>query len=189
MTASASDLLLRLALDLASLWVLLRHAFLRRGGDPSRLLMLVAFNLVLFLIAHLLSAVEMTMGTAFGLFAVFSLLRIRTEGISSRDMTYLFLVIALGLLSAVARPGVGVLAALAAAIPGLALVLESGWVVPVETSHEVVYDNLALLAPEQREAVVADLRARTGMPVTRVEIHRVDLLRKVAHLHAYGPLP
>lgn len=189
MTAAASDLLLRLALDLAALWVLLRHAFLRRGGEPSRLLMLVAFNLVLFLIAHLLSVVELTMGAAFGLFAVFSLLRIRTEGISSRDMTYLFLVIALGLLAAVARVGAGVLAALAAAIPALALLLESGWVVPLETSHEVVFDNLTLLAPEQRAALVAELRARTGLPVTRVEIHRVDLMRKVAHLTAYGPVP
>lgn len=187
MTPSATDLLTRLALDLAALWVLLRFAFLRRGGEPGRLLMLVAFNLVLFLIAHLLNQVEMTMGAAFGLFAVFSLLRIRTEGISSRDMTYLFLTIALGLLSAVAQPGTAVLAGLAAAIPALALVLESGWVAPLELRHEVVYDTLALLAPEQRGALLEDLRTRTGMRLTRVEVHRIDLARGIAHLHAYGP--
>lgn len=182
-----ATLLVRIAIDVGALALLLRGAFLRRGGDPSRLLMLVAFNLVLFLVAHLLNQVEMTMGAAFGLFAVFSLLRVRTEGISSRDMTYLFLAIALGLLTAVATPGALMLAGLAAAIPAVAWLLESGWVVPVESAHDVVYDRLPLLAPESREALLADLRARTGLPVHRVEIQRIDLLREVAHLVAYGP--
>jgi len=189
LSPSLADLLLRLVINLAALVVLLRWAFLRRGGDPSRLLTLAAFNMVLFLIAHLLNRVEMTMGAAFGLFAVFSMLRVRTEGISSRDMTYLFLGIALGLVTAVADPGPVALPLLAGVIPALALVLESGWVVPVEASHEVVYDRLPLLAPGARNELLADLTARTGLPVTRVEIQRIDLLKEVAHLQAYGPLP
>ena len=187
-SASFPDLLLRLAIDVAALVVLLRGGFLRRGGDPSRLLMLVAFNVVLFLIAHLLNQVEMTMGAAFGLFAVFSMLRVRTEGISSRDMTYLFLGIALGLVTAVANPGPVMLALLAAFLPLVALLLESGWIVPVETSHEVIYDRVALLAPGARAELLADLKARTGIPVARVEIQRIDLLKDVAHLQVYGPL-
>ena len=186
--SSVVDLLFRLLIDLVALVVLLRGAFLRRGGDPSRLLTLAAFNVVLFLIAHLLNQVEMTMGAAFGLFAVFSMLRVRTEGISSRDMTYLFLGIALGLVTAVADPGPVALPLLAGVIPALALVLESGWLVPVEASHEVIYDRLALLAPAARAELLADLRARTGIPVTRVDVQRIDLLKDVAHLQVYGPL-
>ncbi len=177
----------RLAIDLAALFLLVRGAFLPRGGDPGRLLMLMSFNIVLFLMAHLLGEVQMTMGAAFGLFAVFSLLRFRTEGISLRDMTYLFLAIALALLAAVGPPRGWALAGLAAVIPVVAILLESGWLFPVETAHAVDYDRLPLLAPEARAALLEDLRARTGLRVHRVEIRRIDLVREVAHLVAYGP--
>jgi hypothetical protein len=63
----------------------------------------IVFNLVIFFICFLLNKVELSMGAALGLFAVFSMLRYRTEGISIKDMTYLFLVIAMGLISAVTK--------------------------------------------------------------------------------------
>ncbi len=93
----------RISIDLVSVFILIRFIYYPIYKNREFFFTFFIFNLIIFLITFLLNKVEMSMGAAFGLFAVFSMLRYRTEGISMKDMTYLFLVIAMGLITAVSK--------------------------------------------------------------------------------------
>ena len=141
----SGDLAGRFALDLATLVVLVRFIHFRFYRRSDLFLTFFALNLIVFLVTLLLNRVEMTMGAAFGLFAVFSMLRYRTEGLTARDMTYLFLVIGLGLLMAVAPGGWVLLLGIAGVMVVGTVALETGVLAPRERSHPVMYDNIALV--------------------------------------------
>src|SRR3954470_4357218 len=93
----------RLLIDLATIFVLVRLIYYPLYKQSEFFFMFVIFNLIIFMISFLLNKVDLSMGAAFGLFAVFSMLRYRTESISIKDMTYLFLCIAIGLVTAVTK--------------------------------------------------------------------------------------
>ena len=94
---------IRLAIDLSTIYLLVNVIYVKYNKKSDFIFTYYIFNLVIFLITFLLNKVEMSMGAAFGLFAVFSMLRYRTEDISMKNMTYLFLCIALGLINAVSK--------------------------------------------------------------------------------------
>src|SRR3954468_15655664 len=99
----ASRIGFRLLIDLATVAVLVRLIYYPLYKQSEFFFMFVIFNLIIFMISFLLNKVDLSMGAAFGLFAVFSMLRYRTESISIKDMTYLFLCIAIGLVTAVTK--------------------------------------------------------------------------------------
>jgi hypothetical protein len=175
----------RLAIDLVCVFVLIRVIYYRAYQRADLFLTFFAFNLVIFLIAYVLNSVEMTLGAAFGLFAVFSMLRYRTEGISTIDMTYLFLGIALGLIMAVSDAGPLQLMAVGAVVLGLTQLLEGGWLVRRELRQQVHYDRIELVDARARAELLADLRQRTGLNVHRFEVQEIDLLRDAARLYVY----
>lgn len=127
----------------------------------------------------------MSLGAAFGLFAVFSMLRYRTEQISIKDMTYLFLAIALGLLSAIGRGGWLELSAFNAILVLVALLLEGNWFVKRELGKVVLYENIELIIPERRAELLEDLRKRTGLNIHRVDIEDIDFLKDATRLTVY----
>ena len=96
---------IRMGIDLLSVLVLIRLIYYKNYRRADLFLTFFVFNIIIFLLTYMLNKVVMSMGAAFGLFAVFSMLRYRTEGISAKDMTYLFMVIAIGLISAVSKGG------------------------------------------------------------------------------------
>src|SRR5262245_38077527 len=100
----------RLVIDLLCMLVLIRGIYYRTYRRADLFLTFFSFNLVIFLIAFVLNSATLSLGAAFGLFAVFSMLRYRTEGISTTDMTYLFLGIALALIMAIGEASLGALA-------------------------------------------------------------------------------
>lgn len=183
--ATATALGLRLGLDLVGAVILVRLVHYRRYRRAELFLPFFALNLVVFLVTAMLSRVDMTLGSAFGLFAVFSLLRYRTEGINARDMTYLFLLIGLGLVMAVAPASPLVLAGLATSLVGGTALLEGAWLGGRERTCPIVYDNAALVHTSQRTALIDDLRARTGLDVHHVEVDDVDFVRDAAHLTVF----
>ena len=181
----SSKFFIRLFIDLASVFVLIRLIFYRNYKKADQYLTFFAFNLVIFLITYLLNKVEMSMGAAFGLFAVFSMLRYRTESISTKDMTYLFLVIAIGLLSAISKGGWDELALLNGIILTATFLLESNWLIKKEFTKNIVYDNINLITPEKRTELLADLKKRTGFNVHRVEIQEIDFLKDATRMTIY----
>lgn len=176
---------LRLVLNGVGVFALVRGIYYRRYQRSELFFTFFAFNLAIFLIAFLLNRVEMTLGAAFGLFAVFSMLRYRTENITPNDMTYLFLVIALGLLMGVSGGGPATLVTAAAVLVAGVAIFESSWLSGNERVQDVWYDRVDLVRPERRMELLEDLRARTGLPVHRVRLREIDLTRPAARLGVY----
>ena len=127
----------------------------------------------------------MSMGAAFGLFACFGILRYRTEDISAKDMTYLFLVIAMGLISAVAKGGWDELALINGIIIVVTLLLETSILMKRELGKTVAYENIEMIKPENHEKLLDDLRTRTGLNIHRFSITKVDFLRDMATIRVY----
>jgi hypothetical protein len=176
---------IRLAIDLLTTFIIIRLIYFRHYKRTELFLTFFAFNVTIFLIAYLLNRVEMTMGAAFGLFAVFSMLRYRTENISTKDMTYIFIVIAVGLVMAISRGGWDELALIGLIVVTLMALLESDWLIRREFIQEVYYDRIELVQPHRRAELLTDLRERTGLDIIRIEIGNIDLLRDAARITIY----
>lgn len=176
---------IRLAIDLLTTFIIIRLIYFRHYKRTELFLTFFAFNVTIFLIAYLLNRVEMTMGAAFGLFAVFSMLRYRTENISTKDMTYIFIVIAVGLVMAISRGGWDELGLIGLIVVTLMALLESDWLIRREFIQEVYYDRIELVQPHRRAELLTDLRERTGLDIIRIEIGNIDLLRDAARITIY----
>ena len=127
----------------------------------------------------------MSLGAAFGLFAVFSMLRYRTEGITTKDMTYLFIVIAIGLICAVSKATYFELGIINAILIGFTYALDGNWLVRNEMVKNVLYENIEMIKPENQTELIKDLRNRTGLNIHRITINRVDFLKDTAMIKIY----
>jgi len=142
------------------------------------------FNIGIFLLTFVLNKVKISLGAAFGLFAVFSMLRYRTAGISQKDMTYLFIFIAMGLISAIQLEYSELLI-----INGIIFLgtffLDSKWIFRREMSKTVQYENIELIKPEKKAELMEDLKKRTGLKIHRLVINKVDFLKDTASIRIY----
>jgi len=183
---------IRLLIDLVSTYVLMQFVYFRFYKNKDLLFTYFVFNIVIFTISFLLNRVEISMGAAFGLFAVFSMLRYKTEEISIKDMTYLFLTIAIGIVSAVTRlKGVEdlyeylFLIAIISAMILVALALESNWFMKQELFKTIYYEKIELIHPGKYNEFLEDLRSRTGIDIHRAEVQKIDFLRDTAQVKIY----
>ena len=167
----------RFLVDIVAVFILIRFIYFRNYRRTDLFLTYFGFNIIIFLITYLLNKVEMSMGAAFGLFAVFSMLRYRTENISAKDMTYLFLVIALDLITAISKGSWDDLSIMSAILLALTALLESNVLIKKQHAKLVTYDNISLITPDKNEELLADLRARTGLNIHRVDIQEYDFLK------------
>ena len=124
----------------------------------------------------------MELGFALGLFAVFGILRYRTEPIPIKEMTYLFIVIGLAMINALANKKISwaELLFVNTAILLVTLSFEKLWFNNEIQSKNVVYERIDLIKMEHRLEMIKDLRERTGLDIVRVQIGKIDLLRDVA---------
>ncbi len=184
-TALNLPFFIRLAINLVSLFVLVRLCYYRKSPNSEFLFSFYLFGIGVFIIVHFLHNVEMSMGFAFGLFAVFAMLRYRTESISIREMTYLFLVIAIALLSAIGPMNYWELLLINLLIGGFAAFAESPLLISQLTEKMVQYEKIDHIKPENREILLEDLRQRTGLNVQTVQIENIDFLKDTALLKVY----
>lgn len=177
-------LFMRLAVNLAAAWIVIRGIYIRLYRWNEHVFTYIAFNVVTFSLCLMLRKVPIELGFALGLFAVFGILRYRTEPIRIRDLTYLFVVIGIAILNAVANKHVSVVELLS--INGIIIIMT--YIVEfrgrgnVREYRNVVYDHLELIQPGREEELYADLYQRTGLKVVRFEVESVDLLRDSANL-------
>jgi hypothetical protein len=182
----------RLIIDLFSVFVLVRFVYFPIYKHRELFFTFFIFNLIIFLICFLLNKVELSMGAAFGLFAVFSMLRYRTEDISIKDMTYLFLVIAMGLIAAVTKIKDTndlyeyiFLAIVNAIIILITYLLESNVLMKKEFVKIINYENINLVQSNREAELIADISERTGINVHRISIQKIDFLRDAAQIKIY----
>lgn len=176
---------LRLAIDFVSLFILIRVIYFSIYGKKDFFFTFFLFNIVIFIITYLLNKVDLSMGAAFGLFAVFSLLRYRTEDISAKDMTYLFIVIAMGLISAVSKGTYFELGVINSIILLSAFLLDGNLFMRNEKSQSIVYENIEMIKPENQQLLIDELKKRTGLEIHKVSIGKLDFLRDTAMVKIY----
>jgi Domain of unknown function (DUF4956) len=179
------DLIQRFAINLASVIILIRLVYFRYYRKTDLFLSFFGFNVIIFLISYLLNKVNMTMGAAFGLFAVFSILRIRTEGINTKDMTYLFMAISIGLITAVGNGNIWQIGLINLIITLLAVLIDGSILLKKEEAQLIEYDNLELIKPEKRQELFVDIEKRTGLKIHRIEFISIDLLKDSALFNAF----
>jgi hypothetical protein len=167
--------------------IIVRGIYYPRTQDKNYVFSFLAFNTVIYFVLGVLSSVELSLGVGFGLFAIFSVLRYRTDEMPIREMTYLFIVIALPVMNSVLMPSADVAKLLIAngLVVALLYVLEKEWGFHFEARKQIVYERVDLITPANRELLLADLRDRTGLPVKRVEIGRIDFVRDTAEITMY----
>ncbi len=173
----------RMGIDLFFTFTVIYGVYYRLYRGREFAFTYVIFNVITFSLCVLLRKVPMELGFALGLFAVFGMLRYRTEEIRMRDLTYLFIVIGLGILNGVANKSVSLLELLAVngVITGVTL-FELRSAARNLAQTPMLYDNLSLLKPGHQAALYADITARTGLEVVRVQVNRIDMLRDAAEI-------
>jgi len=182
----------RLFLDCITVIVLLRFVYFPKYKHNDLFFTFFIFNLIIFFICFLLNRIEMSLGAAFGLFAVFSMLRYRTEDLSIKDMTYLFLAIAIGLISAVTKvkntPDFYEFI-LVVLINGLlvlvAYVFETNLLFKREGMMQVNYEKLEFIKPGHEKELLEDLKMRTGINIVRVKPGKIDFVKNQVQLKIY----
>jgi hypothetical protein len=167
--------------------LIVRFIYYPSTQNKSHVFTFLAFNTVIYFVLSFMTSIEIGVGVGFGLFAIFSILRYRTETMPIREMTYLFIISALPVMNSAAANGdiwPQLLAANAATL-GVLLVLEKEWGFKYEASRSIVYEKIELITPEHRTDLLADLETRTGLKIKRIAIGKVDFLRDVASLTVY----
>lgn len=183
------DFLFRFCIQVLTLIALLKYTFFRYNNDRDSLFSFTLFGHGVFIVAGLLHNVDISMGFAFGLFAIFSMLRYRTESISVRNMTYLFLVIVVSLISSVGPVSLSELLALNAIICLMVWVCETRFLAEHPEVAVITYGCMKKLKPEVRAALIADLRELTGLDVQSVDVLERNYKSKSAKLRIYYPRP
>jgi len=174
----------RLGFDLVFLFLVAWPIYYKRHKNRDFVFTMVVLNVITFSMCVLLRKVPVDLGFALGMFAVFGILRYRTEAIRIRDLTYLFVVIGLGICNGIANKKVSVmeLVTIDATIVALVGLLEMFPRKSFHTAVPMLYDNIQLLRHDRQKELVEDLAARTGLKVVRVEVLKIDMLRDAAEV-------
>lgn len=177
-------LLVLFGLNLISAFVVVRLIYHMAAKRRDYVFTFMLVSNSVFLLCRLLAGVEIDLAFALGLFAIFGIIRYRTYAVPIREMTYLFIVITLAVINALAPLAAsGIEIGLAnLLIWVLAWVLERLWFVEHLATKVVVYDRIELLHEGRRAELIADLEQRTGVSIVNIEIGKVDLLRDTANI-------
>ena len=167
--------------------VIVRYIYYPITRNKDYLFSYLLISLTVFLLCFLLDNVKLQLGFALGLFAIFGFIRYRTDPIPVKEMTYLFLVIGISVVNALANKKISHIELVFANFLLLALTygLEKVWLLKHETRKNVIYEKIELIKPENRQQLIEDLELRTGLDIIRIEIGRIDFLRDVATIRIY----
>ncbi len=179
------DFLYRFIVNTIFLIVLVRGCYFYSSKNRLFAASFMLFGTGVFMVTGLLHSAEISMGFAFGLFAVFSMLRYRTESITIKEMTYLFLVISIALLTAVGPIGLVGISLINMTICAFACVLETGVLFPRTEEKIVRYEKIENIKPQNRAELINDLKQRTGLDVKYLNIESVDFLNDTAQIRIF----
>lgn len=185
-TRGLVEMLVRFVLNLLAVGSIVRFFYYPKSFRRDYYFTFMLISVSIFMLVFYMEGAKLKVGAALGLFAIFGIIRYRTEAIPIREMTYLFFVVALSVINGMAEE----MSIIELMIPNVIFVLvawlfESSRLVRHVPSKYVCYDNISLITPERREELIADLKRRTGLNVICVEIGTIDFLRDSALLKIY----
>ncbi len=182
-----TELLLRFALNMTMVIIIVRVLYYPVARRKDYLFSFFIISVIIFLLCILLENVKLQLGFAFGLFAIFGILRYRTLAIPIKEMTYLFLLIGVSVINALANKKISWAELVFTNLIIIFIIwgLEKIWLVRHESSKQVVYEKIDMIKPHRRADLLKDLEERTGLKINRIEIGKIDFLRDTARLIIY----
>ena len=180
-------LLIKGAFNLGIVILIVRYIYYPVTKNKDYLFTYLLISLTVFLLCILLDSVKLQLGFALGLFAIFGIIRYRTDPIPIKEMTYLFLVIGISVVNALANKKISYAELVFAnlLIVFVTYGMEKIWLLRHESRKNIIYEKIELIKPERREELIEDLKERTGIDIIRVEIRRIDFLRDVANVRIF----
>ena len=181
------NLIIRFGFNLSVAFIIIKLIYQRDHNNNDFVFTYFMFNSLIFFFASILGSITINMGFAFGLFAVFAILRYRTDPIPIKEMTYLFIVITIGVINALSGDEVSFAALLFTntALVVLTYFLEKYWQKNLLASITIDYDKIDNVKPENHEALLADLKERTGLNIQDFKFFKMDFLRDTARIRIY----
>lgn len=186
--SSFIELFFRFGLNLGVVLLLARWLYYSGSRRKDYLFTYILISSVIFLLCYLLENVKLQMGFALGLFAIFGIIRYRTDQIPIKEMTYLFMIIGVSVINSLFSKKTGVAEVF---FTNLMIVVitygfEKVWLLKHESSKTIIYEKIELIKPENYDLLHADLTERTGLDnINRIEVGRIDFLRDTCRLKIY----
>jgi hypothetical protein len=186
-STSLLDFGIRFLVNFVAIFIIVRLIYYPAHKNKDFLFTFFLFNVINFMICILLSTAKLKMGFAFGLFAIFSILRYRTVTVPVREMGYFFISVTIGIINALALGDNYFIQLIIAntIIIAFAYFLDYRVTLKHENFKEIVYERIDLIQPEKREEMLEDLRKRTGLNIHRVEFIKIDFLKDIARIYAF----
>ena len=180
------NFLLRYALNLLFTFIVVRFIYYPKYRNNDFVFTFFLFNTILFVLCYLLAEADLKFGFAFGLFALFSMFRYRTVTVPIGEMGYFFLVVTLGIINSLASLiNLEMLLVANSVLVAMTFLLGRTLSLTHENYQTLNYDNLGLIKPAERADLLKDLSERTGYPIHKVQVVKVDYQRGLAQLRVY----
>ncbi|MDR1121881.1 MAG: DUF4956 domain-containing protein [Dysgonamonadaceae bacterium] len=179
-------LFIRFAFNLLICWSIIQFFYYKKSRRKDYYFTFMLFSVTIFLLLFLLQSIPMQIGFALGLFAIFGMIRYRTETVQIREMTYLFVIIGISVVNGLAMevPYISVIVANLLFVLVIWL-LESNKFLKHTSNKIILYEKIALIKPDRRDDLLADLKSRTGLDITKIEVGHIDFLRDAAFIKIY----
>jgi hypothetical protein len=179
-----TELVVRFAFNTFIILIAVRYLYYPTTKRKDYLFTYLLISVVIFLLCYLLENVKLQLGFALGLFAIFGIIRYRTDSIPIKEMTYLFLVIGLSVINALANKKVSYAELIFTnlSILAVAFLLEKVFLLKHESTKSILYEKIDLIKAERRDDLLKDLEERTGLKINRIEIGRIDFLKDTVRI-------
>lgn len=180
------EMLVRFLINLLMVGVIVQFFYYPKSRRRDYHFTFMMISVSIFMLIYLMEGSKLKVGAALGLFAIFGIIRYRTEAVPIREMTYLFFVVSLSVINGMAaKLSVVELFVANFIFIAMAWLFESNHLVKHVCSKYIRYDNVNLIAPERRADLKADLEKRTGLKIIRLEVGAVDFLKDSALIRIY----
>lgn len=180
-------LIMRLAINMVFITILIRFLYYEKTKRKDYLFTYYLIGTITFFLCFGLKKLDIDTGMGLGLFAIFGIIRYRTDAIEIKEMTYLFLIIGLSVVNALAsnKLSIAEMALINVFMVVLTYILEFLWLMKHETRKTIVYERIDLILPEKEDEMKKDLEKRTGLSLNRFEIGKIDFLNDTAQVRVY----
>lgn len=181
------ELLVKAVFNFLVIGYIVRYLYYPATKNKDYLFTYLLISITVFFLCFLLENVKLQLGFALGLFAIFGIIRYRTDPIPIKEMTYLFIVIGVSVVNALANKKISHAELLFTNFIVIAVTfgLEKIWLLKHETRKTITYEKIELIVPARREELIADLKTRTGLNITRVDVRKIDFLRDTAQIRIF----
>ena len=182
------EFVLRFILNMSVIMILVRWLYYSKTKRKDYLFTYILISSIVFLLCFLLESVKLQIGFALGMFAIFGIIRYRTDAIPIKEMTYLFLIIGVSVINALTNTETSLIDLLFSnfVIIFITYGLEKLWLIKHESSKLIIYEKINLIKEEHYDELIRDLQERTGIrKINRVDIGKINFLRDICELTIY----